>query len=258
MHSLYTYGFRGEIVLSELDPLKALRSKIDAMDDQIVALLNERSAIVLEIGKIKKNNNSHFHTPAREQAIYDRLVANNPGPFPNASLKHVFREIMGGSLSLEKEIRVAYSEPEANFSHQACLQRFSASVRTTPVDTIKDVFEAVEKGQADFGMVPIENAIEGILNPTLDLFIASPLLIYGEVFQNNIRFLVLSQKPSEKTMRDKTSILFSVNEKDKPGTLYDIAGNQAEEKTASALNEIRKKAIFFKILGSYPIAEISQ
>ncbi len=270
--------------MSELDPLKELRSQIDAMDDRLVALLNERSAIVLAIGRIKKKNNSHFHTPAREQTIYDRLTAGNPGPFPNESLKHVFREIMGGSLSLEKEIRVAYLGPETTFAHQACLQRFSASVLTTPVHTIKDVFEAVEKGSADFGIVPVENATDGMGNDTLDLFVDSPLLIYGEVFQNGIRFLVLSQKPSEKTMRDKTSILFSVNERDKPGALYetlklfsdrpihfqsrpskkkhgayffyiDIAGNPAEEKIALALKQVEKDALFLKVLGAYPMAE---
>ncbi len=277
--------------MSQLDPLKPLRSQIDTIDDRLVALLNERSAIVLEIGKIKKSKNSHFHTPAREQSIYDRIVANNPGPFPNEALKHVFREIMGGSLSLEKEIRVAYLGPEATLTHQACLQRFSASVQTTPVHSIKEVFETVERGQADFGIVPAENSIEGMVNHTLDLFVDSNLLIYGEVLQSVRRFLVVSQKPSERTPRDKTSLLLSI--KDQSGALHDllgpfadrginlmkiesrpskkkrnvrggaweylfyidIAGNQEEEKIASALKQVAKDALSLKVLGSYPIAE---
>lgn len=225
--------------MSELALLEALRAKIDAMDDRLVALLNERSAVVLEIGKIKKRNNAHFHTPAREQAIYDRLTANNPGPFPNESLKHVFREIMGGSLSLEKEMRAAYVGPEESLSHQACLKRFSASVITTPVKSIQEVFEAVESGQTDFGMVPIENTTEGMVNDTLDLFVNSHLLIYGEVIieenrvrpsrgayplKNETRFWIVSKKPSERTTRDKTSLCFSIKDvsKDAHGTLYHL------------------------------------
>jgi len=274
--------------LSELDPLKVLRSQIDAMDDRLVALLNERSALVIKIGKIKKKNNFHFHTPAREQAIYDRLTANNLGPFPNEALKHVFREIMGGSLSLEKKIRVAYWGQEASLAHQACLQHFSASVLTLSVHCIQDVFEAIEKGETDFGVIPIEHSTDGIQNDTLDILVGSPLVIYSEILQkehgthNTIRFLVVSQKSSESTTRDKTSLVLSI--KGNPDELYDllkpfeqqeihplkinsklsghdrascfyvdIAGNQNEEKIDCALKQIAKKALFLKVLGSYPM-----
>ncbi|MEK7702485.1 MAG: prephenate dehydratase [Nitrospirota bacterium] len=173
-----------------MDPLADLRAQIDAMDDKIVSLLNERSIFVQEIGKIKKRQKTHFHTPAREAQILDRLTNNNKGPFPNQALKAVFREIMGGSLSLETEIRVAYLGPEATFTHQACLQRFGASIVALPAFSIKDVFDQVERGKADFGIVPIENAIEGVVNYTLDLFVDSNLLIYGEVLHDVSHFIL--------------------------------------------------------------------
>ena len=206
--------------MSELDLLKVLRSQIDAMDDRLVALLNERSALVIKIGNIKKKNNFHFHTPACEQAIYDRLTANNLGPFPNEALKHVFREIMGGSLSLEKKILVAYCGQEASLAHQACLQHFSASVLTLSVNCIQDVFEAIEKRETDFGVIPIEHSTDGIQNDTLDL-------------------LKINSKLSG---HDRASCFY-----------VDIAGNQNEEKIAFTLKQIAKKALFLKVLGSYPM-----
>ncbi|MEK7703080.1 MAG: prephenate dehydratase [Nitrospirota bacterium] len=357
------------------DPLAKLRVQIDAIDDEIVLLLNKRAHFVQEIGEIKKNTKSHFHTPAREAAIYDRLTKNNPGPFPNQSLRHVFREIMGGSLSLEKTIRVAFLGPEATFTHQACLQQFGKSVTAISAPNIKAVFDLVEQGKTDFGIVPVENAIEGMVGCTLDLFVDSPLLIYAEVlhevshcvlsktgqremirqiyshpqaiaqcrrfldahfpsipivemastalaaqraasddtagviaselaaevyglsvierkiedYPNNItRFLVISQRASEKTKHNKTSLILSI--KDTPGALYeilkpfanaginlmkiesrpskkihweylfylDMEGHQDDAPCRDVIAQIKTEAVFVKGLGSYPIASQSK
>ncbi|MFQ5354387.1 MAG: prephenate dehydratase, partial [Thermodesulfobacteriota bacterium] len=112
---------------------------------------------------------------------YRRLMEQNRGPFPNSALKTVYREIMSASLSLEKPLRVVFLGPVATFTHQACIQRFGLSVEYLPQKEIADVFESVEKGRADFGVVPIENTAEGVVTHTLDMFVSSTLTISAEI-----------------------------------------------------------------------------
>jgi chorismate mutase / prephenate dehydratase len=347
------------------------RQAIDRIDDEIIRLLNERSKSVIEIGKIKKEKDAaaNLHTPGREAAIIERLTKLNTGPFPSEAIRSVYREIMSASLSLEGPQKVAYLGPRATFTHMACMQKFGSSAQYVPVHSIKEVFSEVERGRANFGVVPIENSTEGVVNHTLDMFIDSNLLIYGEVLQevshhllstsgliesvkkvyshphaiaqcrnwletnlphvptveapstaraaelcieepssaaiaselagqlyglkvikariednlNNVtRFLVLSQKPSERTGKDKTSLMLSV--KDKVGALYDllrpfashgismtkiesrpsqrkaweyiffvdVEGHIGEERVSRAVEEIKGRCLFMKILGSYP------
>lgn len=351
--------------------LSDYRKEIDRLDDEILRLLNERSKSVIEIGKLKKQQDAeaNLHTPAREAAIIERLVTQNAGPFPSEAIRPVYREIMSASLSLEGPQKVAYLGPRATFTHMACMQKFGASAQYVPVNSIKDVFSEVERGRANFGVVPIENTTEGVVNHTLDMFIDSNLLIYGEVLQevshhllsksgaaedikkicshphaiaqcrnwleNNMphvpvsevastaraaemclddasiaaiaselaaqlyglkviksriednlnnftRFLVLSQKPPQRTGKDKTSLMLSI--KDKVGALYDllrpfashglsmtkiesrpsrrkaweyiffvdVEGHVEEERVKKALEEITGRCLFMKVLGSYP------
>jgi len=351
--------------------LSDYRKEIDRIDDEILRLLNERSKSVIEIGKLKKQRDAeaNLHTPAREAAIIERLVNQNTGPFPSEAIRPVYREIMSASLSLEGPQKVAYLGPRATFTHMACMQKFGASAHYIPVNSIKEVFSEVERGRANFGVVPIENTTEGVVNHTLDMFIDSNLLIYGEVLQevshhllsksgaaedvkkicshphaiaqcrnwleNNMphvpvsevastaraaemclddpsiaaiaselaaqlyglkviksriednlnnftRFLVLSQKPPQRTGKDKTSLMLSI--KDKVGALYDllrpfashglsmtkiesrpsrrkaweyiffvdIEGHIEEERVKRAVEEITGRCLFMKVLGSYP------
>ena len=351
--------------------IQQYRQSIDRIDDEILRLLNERSKNVVEIGKLKKQSDTeaNLHTPGREAEIVDRLMRQNQGPFPNDAIRTVYREIMSASLSLEGPQTVAYLGPRATFTHLACIQKFGESAQYVPVNSIKDVFNEVERGRANFGVVPIENSTEGVVNHTLDMFVDSSLLIYGEVLQevshhllskadrsedikkiyshphaiaqcrnwletnlphvpvsevpstaraaelcvddlsgaaiaselagqlyglkvlkariedninNFTRFLVLSQKPSERTGKDKTSVMLSV--KDKVGALYellrpfashginmtkiesrpsrrkaweyiffvDIEGHLEEDRVKKALEEIKGRCLFLKILGSYP------
>jgi len=353
------------------EDIQRYRKEIDRIDDEILRLLNERSKNVMEIGKLKKQSDreGNLHTPGREAEIVDRLMRQNRGPFPNEAIRPVYREIMSASLSLEGPQQVAYLGPRATFTHLACIQKFGESAQYVPVNSIKDVFNEVERGRANFGVVPIENSTEGVVNHTLDMFIDSNLLIYGEVLQevshhllskadrledvkkiyshphaiaqcrnwleanlphvplaevastsraaelcaddhsaaaiaselagqlyglkvlksriedninNFTRFLVLSQKPPERTGKDKTSVMLSV--KDKVGALYellrpfashglnltkiesrpsrrkaweylffvDIEGHVEEERVKKALEEIKSRCLFLKILGSYP------
>ncbi len=351
--------------------IQQYRQSIDRIDDEILRLLNERSKNVVEIGKLKKQSDTeaNLHTPGREAEIVDRLMRHNQGPFPNDAIRTVYREIMSASLSLEGPQTVAYLGPRATFTHLACIQKFGESAQYVPVNSIKDVFNEVERGRANFGVVPIENSTEGVVNHTLDMFVDSSLLIYGEVLQevshhllskadrsedikkiyshphaiaqcrnwletnlphvpvsevpstaraaelcvddlsgaaiaselagqlyglkvlkariedninNFTRFLVLSQKPSERTGKDKTSVMLSV--KDKVGALYellrpfashginmtkiesrpsrrkaweyiffvDIEGHLEEDRVKKALEEVKGRCLFLKILGSYP------
>ncbi len=351
--------------------LQDYRREIDRIDDELLRLLNERSRNVIEIGKLKKEKDAeaNLHTPAREAAIIERLIAQNSGPFPSDAIRPVYREIMSASLSLEGPQKVAYLGPRATFTHMACMQKFGASAQYVPVTSIKDVFNEVERGRANFGVVPIENTTEGVVNYTLDMFIDSNLLIYGEVLQevshhlmskpgimeeikkiyshphafaqcrnwleanlplvplsevastaraaelclddpmagaiaselaaqlyglkvvrariednlnNFTRFLILSQKSPERTGKDKTSLMLSV--KDRVGALYDllrpfaslginmtkiesrpsrrkaweyiffvdIEGHVEEDRVKKALEEVKSRCLFMKILGSYP------
>jgi len=161
--------------------LEELRKAIDELDDRILELLNKRAELAVEVGRIKKESNTEFHVPSREKAIVERLTANNPGPFPNESLRTVMREVFSASLSLEKPLNVAYLGPEATFSHLACIQQFGSSARFVPVNSIREVFGEVERGLADYGVVPIENSIEGIIGPTLDMFMETGLGISAEI-----------------------------------------------------------------------------
>ncbi len=161
--------------------IEELRKKIDELDNRIVDLLNERARIVIEVGDIKKTQKLDFHAPARERQILERLASRNSGPFPQDALKAVYREILSSSLSLERPLRVAYLGPRATFTHMAGMQQFGLAAQYLPVETIKDVFSEVERGRADFGVVPVENSTEGVVNYTLDMFIDSDLKIYAEM-----------------------------------------------------------------------------
>ncbi len=157
------------------------RKNIDDIDLKILDLLNSRAREVIAIGKAKKKSRAEFYVPTREQEVYRRLLQKNSGPFPDSALKTVFREIMSASLRLEKPLRVVFLGPVATFTHQACIQHFGLSVEFLPQKGIADVFEEVEKGRADFGVVPIENTAEGVVTHTLDMFVSSNLTISAEV-----------------------------------------------------------------------------
>jgi chorismate mutase/prephenate dehydratase len=161
--------------------IKELRRKIDAVDDTILDLLNKRAELVKEVGKLKARGKREFYVPNREKEIYERLMKNNQGPFPNEAIRAIFREIISASLSLEYPLKIAFLGPQATFTHLACIQQFGLSAELVPVKSIADVFEEVERGEANYGVVPIENSTEGIITHTLDMFVDSNLQIVAEV-----------------------------------------------------------------------------
>ena len=161
--------------------LNELRQEIDAIDDRLMESLNQRAALVVEVGRLKAGEKRDFHVPSREREIYERLISRNPGPFPNEGLKSVFREIISASLALEAPMKVAFFGPKATFTHQAALQQFGLSAELVPQKSIPAVFEEVEKGRALYGVVPVENSTEGMVSHTLDMFMESELKINAEV-----------------------------------------------------------------------------
>jgi len=164
--------------MGELDKL---RKKIDAIDDEILELLNRRSEVVIGVGSIKRTQKSRFYKPDRERQILERLTDGNKGPFPNDALKAIYREILSASVSLEEPLKVSCLGPLATYTHLAALRHFGSSAAFLPVDSIKKVFENVETNKAEYGVVPIENSNEGVVSHTLDMFIDSELQVVAEI-----------------------------------------------------------------------------
>jgi len=161
--------------------LPELRQAIDACDNELLRLLNERARLVKEVGELKTQLKQPFYVPERERQILERLQQANSGPFPTEALRPVFSEIISACLSLEHPLRVAFLGPEATFTHMAARSRFGLSARYVPAATVAGVFAEVEKSVADLGVVPIENSTEGVVNSTLDVLIDSELCINAEI-----------------------------------------------------------------------------
>jgi len=168
-----------------MDELKELRLKIDKIDQQILHLLNGRAKLAKRVGEVKKKLGLEVHAPEREKEIINRMIKLNKEvygeEFPTEAILHIYREIISACLSLEKELRIAYLGPKATFTHQAALEYFGFSAHYVPVSTIGDVFREVELGRVDYGVVPVENTTEGVVNYTLDMFLESDLKIVGEI-----------------------------------------------------------------------------
>ncbi len=168
-----------EDVVSELS---RLRASIDGVDRKILDELNRRARLVREVGEVKAGGRrSPVYVASRERDLVAELTANNPGPFPEAGIPHVFREIISATRSLEERVKVAYLGPEGTFSHQAALVQFGSQVDLLPVPHMRDVFSAAERSEAHFGVIPVENSIEGAINPTMDALMESEVVICGEV-----------------------------------------------------------------------------
>lgn len=158
------------------------RDQIDKIDDELLKIFNRRAGLAVKIGQEKSQQNkaNHFHVPGRERSILDRLKAINQGPLADEAIEHVFREIFSATLALEKPLKISYLGPETTFSHQAAIKQFGRSAIFLPQSSIESIFFEVEQGHADYGVAPIENSIEGVVNLTLDCFVDSSLVISDE------------------------------------------------------------------------------
>lgn len=356
-----------------MDNLKALRAKIDKIDEKIVKLLNQRAGFGKKIAVVKSKASTPVFLPARENAILDRVSKLNSGPLSDDSVCHVFREIFSATRSVEKAMKIACLGPAGSFSHLATVSYFGSSTRQVLKTGIDMVFSDVERGIVDYGVVPIENTIGGTVGQTLDLLIDSPVKIFAETYYeihlnllstaakpgdiktlfthymplgqcrgwisrnlpkariietsstaeaakkakksatagaigayeaariyglnilaekieertgNQTRFLIISAKESPKTGANKTSILFSIN--DKSGALHkilrpfaakklnlskiqsrpsperkweyiffvDFDGHQESAEALWVFKQIKPQTLFFKSLGSYPSGRV--
>lgn len=352
--------------------LQSLRKEIDEIDKQILHLLSKRAEIAIKIGEIKRKKGILFYDPVREKSIIENLTKQNKGPFPDETIKTLFREILSATLALQESQKVSYLGPEGTFTHLAAIKYFGSFAQLEPVDNIKNIFEYVEKGLSKFGVVPVENSNEGTVTFTLDMFMQYEVKISGEIIipishhllslsgkkekikkiythphakaqcrewlsknlpniplydvastaeaakqasldedvaaiasdfaanlyglnfvekhiedykHNYTRFFIIGKTFPGKTGHDKTSVMFSLQ--DKPGALYnalkpfkeaginltkiesrpakhrkweyiffvDFVGHIEEQKVNNALKEVEKFCIQLVHLGSYPIFE---
>lgn len=158
-----------------------LRAKIDRLDRELLALANQRAKLALEIGKLKDSSGHGMYSPAREEEVLANVLSQNKGPLGENCIRGVFRELISGSRALEKHLRVAYLGPAYSYSHLAAIEKFGQSVDLVGVASIGAVFEEVNRGHADYGLVPIENSTDGRIADTLDMFTRLPVQICGEV-----------------------------------------------------------------------------
>ncbi|MEF9943002.1 MAG: prephenate dehydratase [Burkholderiaceae bacterium] len=161
--------------------LAPLREAIDSIDTQLVALLNQRAEIARQVGEVKGTVGAPVFRPEREAEVIRKVVAKSGGPLPDASVGAVFREIMSACRALERPLAIAYLGPAGTFSEAAMVRQFGTSVNGVPCATLDEVFRAAEAGTVDFAIVPMENSTEGAVSRTLDLLLATPLKIIGEV-----------------------------------------------------------------------------
>ncbi len=365
-------------VAEGVNDLSSFREQIDRIDEQIHELLNQRARLAQQVGVTKQAQGLHtadFYRPEREAQVLRKAIERNQGPLRNEEIVRLFREIMSACLAQEEPLKIGFLGPEGTFSQQAVYKHFGHSVRALPLPAISEVFEEVQAGHADFGVVPIENSTEGTVNNTLDMFLSSPLKICGEVElrihqnlmgrmkgldkiericshpqslaqcrqwldehmpgvervpvssnaeaarrardeegtaaiagqsaaevyglnilvpeiedrpDNTTRFLVIGRKLFSPSGKDKTTLLVSAGDTQAPGSLYrllepfahkgisltriesrpsrrrkwdyvffiDVEGHAEQQPLKDALEELKKRASLFKVLGSYPCAVV--
>jgi chorismate mutase/prephenate dehydratase len=178
--------------------LRTLRTHIDKLDLQILKLINDRASHAAEIGKLKNDHGAEVFSPAREEEVLQNVLEANHGPLDANTVRAVFREIMSGSRALQKVIKVAYLGPEYSFSHLAAVERFGQAVEFMGVGSIAAVFEDINRGHTDFGVVPLENSTDGGVADTLDMFMRLPQLkISAEVRLRIHHNLLANCEPQE-------------------------------------------------------------
>ena len=160
------------------------RKEIDRIDEQVIQLLNRRAELAQQIGLAKSSTRSHYFTPEREHNVFKRLLSVNNGPLEGTAIRAIYREVISACRALEKPLTVAFLGPEGTFSHLASIARFGTSSHFVPTESIADVFSQIERGVADYGIVPVENSWAGVVPETLDTFMNSNLRVVSEVYQS--------------------------------------------------------------------------
>jgi len=188
---------------SDKSDLAEIRERINGIDEQIQALINDRAKIAQQVGVAKGDLTSavDYYRPEREAEVLRSVLDRNKGPMRDAEMLRLFREIMSACLAQQEPLKIGFLGPEGTFTQTAVYKHFGHSVRALPFHTIDEVFQEVESGAADFGVVPIENSTEGSVNNTLDMFLTSPLKISGEIELKIEQHLMSQFKGLEKIER---------------------------------------------------------
>ena len=272
--------------------IQKLRTRIDALDARLVKLLNERTQVAGEIGKLKRRLGEEVYAPEREEDVLKRITAINRGPLTARSLRAIWREVMSASLALQKNVVISVFGTRGSFTDSAARHKFGGSVTYKYQPTFSDVFREVAKGRADCGVVPVEDSTDGVTTHVCDLLMNSELKICAQVLLSVTgaenpshivaRFFVIGRKPAAPVGNDFTSVIFccanrvgaledslaafrkhGVNLiniesrpfKDKPLAAFffaDLQGHAEEIPVQKALSELKRHSTFVKVVGSYP------
>jgi chorismate mutase/prephenate dehydratase len=273
-----------------MSELGELRHRIDALDTELLRLLNERATLAKEIGVIKNRASLPIYSPDREMKLLRSLIDRSNGPLRPESIRAIYREIMSASLALENDIVIACLGPSGSSTHQTALSKFGSSVRYTPTDSIAEVLAQVNANKADCGVVPLEDPVHGFINSTLDELSTTDLSICAEILpeadmQNRasgMRHIILGRQINAPTGHDQTLIMLLIE--DKPGALVSALepfrhmqvnlahfasrpsqsdkaetfffvqtdGHLQDLETNGLLDALMKSCRSVKILGSYP------
>lgn len=176
--------------------LSSVREKIDAIDREIVTRLNERVRLASDVARVKHEAGLPIYHPEREEQVLAKLEEINTGPLTGPAIRRIYREIISAMIALEKKLQIAYLGPEATYTEQAARKTFGSSLDYLPMGTIADVFAAVEKGEADYGVIPIENSTGGAVIHSLDMLVETDLKIINQVYLP-IDHCLISNSPLE-------------------------------------------------------------
>ncbi len=176
-------------------PLKDMRVRIDQLDKKIVALLNQRADVSLEVGRYKAKRDEPIYMPFREREVMNKIAERNPGPMPEKHLRAIYKEIMSSSRRLQRPERTVYLGPEGTFSYFAAVEHMGHSQHLTPKANFEEIFRAVAIEGAELGVIPLENSLEGTVGQVVDLFMAYPVYIQGEIY-NRISHCLMSKVDS--------------------------------------------------------------
>ena len=266
-----------------MSELGELRQRIDALDTELLRLLNKRATLAKEIGVIKNRASLPIYSPDREMKLLRSLVERSEGPLRPESIRAIYREIMSASLALEKDIVIACFGPSGSPAHQAALGRFGSSVRYRPCDSVSEVFSLTSSQHADCGVVPLEEPGHGHTSPTLDSLGTTDLHICAEIITNDgAKFLVLGRQANKPSGTDRTMIMLRIENKagalvsalepfrqrevnlvhfasrpatdDSTGTLFFVEadGHREDLEKTTLLPELAAVCSGVKVLGSYP------
>jgi len=276
-----------------MNDLAKLREKIDALDTELLRLLNERATVAQEIGAIKHREGLPIYSPEREDKVLRSLTDRSSGPLTPESIRAIYCEIMSASLALEKDIAIACLGSAGSNSHQAAKSKFGSSVRYTFFNDVEEVFRQVQENDADCGVVPIDDPEHGLANHTLDQLAETESSICAEIFlvtetssDSAARFFVIGKNTNPPSSNDVTMLMLRIE--DKPGALVsalepfktlninlahfasrpaskgsqdifffvEAAGHTRDLQIADLFRELSKRCRAVKILGSYPKASV--